>query len=281
MAICATRTTSIVDLHEYFERRTDVWLFGDCDGYREFARALRNVAANRSEQRLSESSLAKQSMGVYVVAGDIGSSPALRIVERRVKEGVGARMEFVIAGNPEGLGCLADSVESLIASSDPLDDHIHFDDTEQDSFVVPRSVVLTVRAPVLSWQKFACSSSSYWELIANADTMHAAERIGDAVRQSIHTITLIGVAGLWLAMPSFGDDATAPAPGSSAPGSAAPPSGMVELNFPQAVSLEVMVNYVSKRLGMNILYDEQVTKQASEVSGTFVFVCRRDELLFI
>ena len=81
------------------------------------------------------------------------------------------------------------------------------------------------------------------------------------MRQSIHTITLIALAGLLSALPSFGDDATAPAPGSSAPGGAAPPSGMVALNFPQAVSLEVMVNDVSKRLGMNILYDEQVTKQ--------------------
>jgi hypothetical protein len=87
-------------------------------------------------------------------------------------------------------------------------------------------------------------------ILLQAMEMQAAERIGDAVRQSIHTITLIGVAGLLLALPSFGDDATAPAPGSSALGSAAPPSGMVELNFPQAVSLEVMVNYVSKRLGM-------------------------------
>jgi hypothetical protein len=66
------------------------------------------------------------------------------------------------------------------------------------------------------------------------------------VRQSGHTITLIALAGLLLALPSFGDVGAAPADATAA----APPSGMVELNFPQAVSLEVMVNYVSKRLGM-------------------------------
>ena len=37
-----------------------------------------------------------------------------------------------------------------------------------------------------------------------------------------------------------------------------PNAGMISLNFPENVELKVLVEYVSQRLGVNILYDEQV-----------------------
>jgi len=78
------------------------------------------------------------------------------------------------------------------------------------------------------------------------------------IRQ-LRFIMPVAIAGLLLfAAASHGDDAATP-PDPPAPGS--PPSGLVELNLPKSVSLDVMVDYVSKRLGMNILYDDQVSKQ--------------------
>ena len=79
--------------------------------------------------------------------------------------------------------------------------------------------------------------------------------------RQVRFITLLAIAGLLLfASASHGDDAaTPPDPPAPAPGRSA--SGMVELNLPKSVSLDVMVDYVSKRLGMNILYDEQVSRQ--------------------
>lgn len=39
---------------------------------------------------------------------------------------------------------------------------------------------------------------------------------------------------------------------------APPNAGMISLNFPENVELKVLVEYVSQRLGVNILYDEQI-----------------------
>jgi len=38
-------------------------------------------------------------------------------------------------------------------------------------------------------------------------------------------------------------------------------SPMVELNLPKNVDLTVLVEYIGKRLGMNVIYDEQLTRQ--------------------
>ncbi len=37
---------------------------------------------------------------------------------------------------------------------------------------------------------------------------------------------------------------------------------LVELNFPQGVELRLLIDYVVERLGMNIVYDEQVGSKA-------------------
>lgn len=42
------------------------------------------------------------------------------------------------------------------------------------------------------------------------------------------------------------------------PAASQPAPGFVELNFPPNVKLRVVVEYLSKRLGINLLYDEQV-----------------------
>ena len=61
----------------------------------------------------------------------------------------------------------------------------------------------------------------------------------------------------------------APAP-EAPPDAGAPPAESAEfirLNFPQTVELQVLVEYVSKRLGINIVYDESLAKTRVSISA--------------
>ena len=56
------------------------------------------------------------------------------------------------------------------------------------------------------------------------------------------------------AMDNTGGHSTSPATTQAAP-------EMISLNFPDAVELKVLIDYVSQRLGINVLYDEQTVAQ--------------------
>jgi general secretion pathway protein D len=45
------------------------------------------------------------------------------------------------------------------------------------------------------------------------------------------------------------------------PGPAASEEGLIQLNFPEDLEIKLLVDYVAKRLGMNILYDESAVKK--------------------
>src|SRR5689334_12643719 len=46
-----------------------------------------------------------------------------------------------------------------------------------------------------------------------------------------------------------------------------PSPAMVQLNFPEEVELKILVDYVSKRLGVKILYDEQIANKKVSIKS--------------
>ncbi|MBA3478618.1 MAG: hypothetical protein H0T52_09515, partial [Lautropia sp.] len=70
----------------------------------------------------------------------------------------------------------------------------------------------------------------------------------------------IGLLSAVLMVMSSAHAQTAPAATAPASTSTAAPvaDDLIQLNFPENVELKVLVDYVAKRLGTNILYDEQI-----------------------
>lgn len=68
------------------------------------------------------------------------------------------------------------------------------------------------------------------------------------------------IAWLWAGMliaPALAQNAAPPPPA----------QGMVRLNFPQEIELKILVDYVSSRLGINILFDEQLANKKISVKA--------------
>jgi general secretion pathway protein D len=80
---------------------------------------------------------------------------------------------------------------------------------------------------------------------------------------------LVGPA--WAAGPT-----PAPSP-ASAPASAAPDEGWIQLNLPPVIDLKLLIDYVSKRMGINIIYDEGIG--ATRVAILAPAKIRKDELV--
>ncbi len=63
----------------------------------------------------------------------------------------------------------------------------------------------------------------------------------------------------------------ASSPAASGPAAEAPPDpgdDLIQLNFPENLEVKVLVDYVGKRLGMNILYDEALMKKRVTISSS-------------
>lgn len=85
------------------------------------------------------------------------------------------------------------------------------------------------------------------------------------------------VLSLCVAIAAAGVSLAQPAP---APAASQPAEGFVELNFPPNVELRVVLEYLSERLGLNLLYDEQVDgKKLTMTSPTRVPADRLPDLL--
>ncbi len=97
------------------------------------------------------------------------------------------------------------------------------------------------------------------------------QRIGQRPRIGRHIFTerwLCYVAWQCVALACLVSPALAQSPPSVPPSSTDPAgtqstanTGMIRLNFPQDVELKVLVDYVSQRLGMKILYDEEIANK--------------------
>lgn len=60
---------------------------------------------------------------------------------------------------------------------------------------------------------------------------------------------------------------TGPAAGQTTRAATAPAEKSIRLNFPTAVDLRVLVEYVSRQIGMNVLYDQELEKQTVSITS--------------
>lgn len=149
------RSQSCWECWDYYELRTDVFVFGDVEGYTHFRQQLLRAKTAKENIHLTVLEQHPTSMrGVILPARDDGAVEArLKFIERFVSGKSGPNMELVIFGNKLGLQYLADKLEKVKKKfvGQPSE-HIHLDDTS-DAHVVPRSVSLNLRGPMRKWER--------------------------------------------------------------------------------------------------------------------------------
>ncbi|HVX11599.1 MAG TPA: hypothetical protein VHC22_10495 [Pirellulales bacterium] len=171
--------TAIAD-DNYYESKTDVWMFGDKQGFDYFLTCLSLAkTANRAVQltgshpneigvlppissprrsgfrALRAAFTLPTSMPAVVLPPrtGLGSKPRLKLCERLVYKRRKPAMELIIYGNRAAYTRLATIVRSLSQGPGvPLRDHRHLDDVF-DTWVVKRSVALNIRAPLSRWSR--------------------------------------------------------------------------------------------------------------------------------
>lgn len=130
-------------------------MFGDVGGFRYLSDCLNAARSSVGNVHLDEIDLASNSMRVVVVpSNNMGADEAhLRIIERPVFVNGSANMEVVICGNDRGYQHLADLVTRVAGDTDEgLDNHWHLDDAV-DACLIPRSISLNIRSPLIEWSK--------------------------------------------------------------------------------------------------------------------------------
>jgi hypothetical protein len=153
------------DCWDYFECKTDVWLFGDVEGYTFFERQIRLAVFSEKNIHLSLTEKHPTSMrAVLVHASKNDQAPArLKFIERVVCDTRDLNMELVICGNNLGLTYLAEQVARITReyAGNPSE-HTHLDDAD-NPHVAARSVSLNIRGPFDRWTRE--SFGEYTELI--------------------------------------------------------------------------------------------------------------------
>jgi hypothetical protein len=140
---------------EYYDSKTEALIFGDVEGYRYFVQCLENAKSSEKGIHFDEINVSSNSMRVLVApVCKVGDSAArLRIIERPTYQHQAANMELVICGNVAGYDYLINLINQSMASGDAdLDEHTHLDDSN-DHCLLPRSVSLNIRHPLLKWAK--------------------------------------------------------------------------------------------------------------------------------
>lgn len=152
LALIRNRTTH--DCWDYYDSKTDIWIFGDVEGYRLLRTQL--MKATRAKRNIHLDILEKNPNSMRSVILPAQQSKRkralLKFVERFVWIDGNPHMELVIAGNVQGYKYLAKEVAGLTRKSrDDVSEHGHFDDSVSNS-IVPRSVALNIRAPLRQWR---------------------------------------------------------------------------------------------------------------------------------
>ena len=149
------RATMGWDTEEYYEVKTDVWIFADPQGFKYFIERIRFASKAKKNIHLELLDHHPTSMKVVVVPAvkTATRSPRLKFVERFVSGTKEPNMELVILGNGSGYKQFASELSGFAKrNGGNPSDHIHFDDLS-DSRLVRRSVSLNVRAPVKHWKR--------------------------------------------------------------------------------------------------------------------------------
>src|SRR5438445_8955686 len=147
------RSVLSFDCWDYYESKTDVWVFGDVEGYALLEQKIRLAVHSKENIHLNLTREHPVSMEVVIVPATrtIKTKARVKFVERFVRYAGRPNMELVIFGNKAGLMYVAGRVKHVVREykGNPSE-HIHLDDVN-DPQVVPRSVSLNLRAPFQKW----------------------------------------------------------------------------------------------------------------------------------
>lgn len=148
------RSTQTFATESYYERNTDVWVFGDSEGFLYFIHSLSEAATSKLPITLGALDFSSNTMRVLILPPVVLSTsmPRLKFLERVVKTQEGPKMELVIYGNSEGYNYLTQTFQEQI--DNPENDfsyHSHLDCL--DKTLVQRSVSLNVRCAIPKWDR--------------------------------------------------------------------------------------------------------------------------------
>lgn len=147
MRLYFIRLKMCFDTPDYYERRTDVWVFGDVAGYAYFVEQLNLAKKSTANIHVNCSKKPPNSMRVVITPAQRRlRTPRVKIVERVVLAADSFEMELVIAGNAAGYSWLSRLFMNV-------GDHDHVDDIKCYDLVEPRSVGLNVREPLKRWSR--------------------------------------------------------------------------------------------------------------------------------
>jgi hypothetical protein len=177
------RLSTVHECWDYFEEKTDVWVFGDCEGYQLLAEMLIGAATSSNNRHVEACEQHPTSMRCVILPSPIGnqSRPHLKFFERFAFNKSESFMELVMCGNQAGYRHLSARILELCQKGlGNLDEHFHLDDST-DSCVVKRSVALNFRGPVAEWrrEKFDPYEDLVFENQASAFPASLAYRLGD------------------------------------------------------------------------------------------------------
>jgi hypothetical protein len=147
------RNSCTYDCWDYYDKKTEVWVFGDLDGYNLFRQDILLAVTKTTNTHIPFLDRNPISMRGIILPAQVKYRQFARIklIERFVTYDGNPSMELVIAGNEKGYHYLAEKLAFLINSENGnVEEYIKFDDLT-DPAVVKRSVALNVRAPLKKW----------------------------------------------------------------------------------------------------------------------------------
>ena len=151
MRLVFTRFLKGSDCSDYYETKTNVYVFGDLPGYQRFAKLLR--LAEKAPQTIPPASRSHGMNCVILPAcKKLGNASRIKFIERLVYLDRQPRMELVIYGTPKAYRYLARELLALSGYAPDSGDYLGLDDQNSPKgiSVIPRSIALTIRPPVPS-----------------------------------------------------------------------------------------------------------------------------------
>jgi hypothetical protein len=147
------RNITAHDLWDYYDNKTEVWVFGTPSGYMLFKESIISAITAKHNVHLSTSG-SEFSMKVVILPAQTTTSelPRLKFIERFVWSSNSPVMELVIAGNARGYEHFAKEVDKLSRAPRDPSEHCHWDDISSP-IVIPRSVAINIRAPIGHWSR--------------------------------------------------------------------------------------------------------------------------------
>ena len=153
-----------VDPTVYYEVKTDVWVFGDVKGFQYFQRSLREAKSAKNNIHLTKINSKSFSMYCTILPpANTNRRAKLRFIERLAFINKKPNMELIIYGNRLGYDYLIDILQKFIKETEgDIDNHLHLDD-EYCQVLIKRSVIMTIREPLIKWNKKRIGQ--YWDKI--------------------------------------------------------------------------------------------------------------------